>query len=109
MPPVDLQQLQAAIEQRAWPVVAAFVIGLLVWLAKTPALGGVWDRVPKAYRFIIPIALGVLSGASEALLRGTSWPVALIFGLFSGLAPIGGDKVLTQSVPELVSKPDTKT
>jgi hypothetical protein len=91
----DLVKLDAAITTQAWPVVAAILIGLLVRLGKTDWMGNIFGQVPKRYRPLVPMVLGVISGIAQALLTVTNWKLAIFYGIVSGLLPIGGDQVIS--------------
>lgn len=96
----ELEQLRTAMDGRQWPILAALLIGALVRLSKTPAAGEVWQKVPKRYRPIIPAAMGLLSGISEAIIMGTPYGTALAYGILSGLLAIGGDQLITTPIKE---------
>lgn len=92
----DWTFFQQALGERNWPVIAACVILLLVRGAKLPVFGNYWEKIPKKYRPLIPVAMGVLSGVGEAVLSHRPWLPALVFGLFSGLIAIGVDQAVTK-------------
>lgn len=87
---------QTAVGERNWPYIAVCVIFVSVRIAKLPIVGSHWDKIPRQYRPLIPVGLGVLSGVGEALLVHRSWLPALLFGVFSGLMAIGADQALTK-------------
>ena len=83
----DLAPLLDLVSRNTWPAVAVLVITLLARAAKEPAVGSVFARVPREHRPRVIAVLGAISGALEAVVRGTPWGKALVYGLISaGLA-----------------------
>lgn len=82
------------LSRHAWIAAAALVIGLLLRAAKEPTVGSIFARVPRQHRPRVVLALGVLSGVLDAGVRGTSWPVAILFGLCSGALAMAGHGAL---------------
>ena len=91
-----------------WPIVTAIVILALVRFAKTPIAGSVWQKVPAQYRPWIPVALGMLSGAGEAIVSGKPWIPSMFFGLLAGLTTIGVDQAVTKPWNFFTAKAETK-
>lgn len=94
------EQLASLIDRAAWPAVAALVIGLLARAAKEPAVGSLFARIPRQHRPRVVLALGVLAGILDAVVRGTSWPTAIVSGLVSGAVAIAGHGALGGVSPE---------
>lgn len=94
------EQLSSLIDRAAWPAVAALVIGLLARAAKEPAVGSLFARIPRQHRPRVVLALGVLAGILDAVVRGTSWPTAIVSGLVSGAVAIAGHGALGGVSPE---------
>jgi len=92
----DIDTLLNAWSQHNWPIVSAGIILILVYLAKMPIAGKIWDKVPKQYRPLIPVVLSILSGIGEALFRGTPWVAAILYNLIAGLSTIGVDQATTK-------------
>lgn len=92
----DWTAFQTAMGDRNWPYIAACVILLLVRFAKLPLVGAYWDKIPKQYRPLVPVAMGIMSGVGEAVVLHRPWLPALLFGLFSGLTAIGVDQAITK-------------
>lgn len=91
---MDVLELQKAIDTRAWPIVAAIVIGAIVRFSKTEMAGNLFEKVPRHARVYVPLLLGILSGVGEALLQGVPWTTAIFFGVIAGMLPIGGHEVI---------------
>lgn len=91
-----------------WSIVTAIVILALVRFAKTPIAWSVWQKVPTQYRPWIPVLLGVLSGAGEALVEGKPWIPSVLFGLLAGLATIGIDQAVSKPWNFFTAKADAK-
>ena len=53
-------------------------------------MGSVFARIPRQHRPRVVLALGVLAGILDAVVRGTSWPTAVVSGLVSGAVAIAG-------------------
>jgi hypothetical protein len=81
----DINALLVAIQSHQWPVVVGLAILLIVYLARLPVVAAQWARIPAAYRPLVPVALGVLSGVAEALSTSQPWLPALIGGIVSAL------------------------
>lgn len=77
--------LFSAISDHAWGVVTGCVLLLLVYLARLPALATQWQRIPAAYRPLVPIVVGILSGVAEALTTRQSWVAALVTQVLAAL------------------------
>lgn len=92
-----------------WPIVTAIVILALVRFAKTPIVGAVWQKVPTQYRPWIPVVLGMLSGAGEAIVSGKPWIPSVLFGLLAGLTTIGVDQAVTKPWNFFTAKAEAKT
>jgi len=88
--------LQLAMSHK-WVAVSAIAIGALSRAAKagklTPLL-----QVGARYRPLIVIALGVISGALEAMVIGTPWQDALLGGLVAACIAMGGHGVLIEAL-----------
>lgn len=98
-PPLDFDWavLKSAFESSNWLVFSAVLILIGVRVSKLPALGNQWDRIPKRYRPLIPVGLGILSGLCEAIISSKEpWGMALFKGLLSGLLAIGSDQLVTK-------------
>lgn len=90
---MDPKLFLEALKGHTWPIVAAFLVGLIVRYLKSPAFP---LDIPVRYRPLLAVALGVLSGASEAVIAGTPLVDALVGGLFSAGAAIVGHDVLIE-------------
>lgn len=101
----DWATFQKAIGDRNWPLIAACTILALVRLAKLPLAGNYWEKVPKKFRPLIPVVMGVLSGVGESLLMKRPWLPALLFGVFSGLLAIGADQAITKPLTAKPAEP----
>lgn len=105
--PPDVGILVTAIESHAWPVVAGASILIVVYLAKLPALGELWERIPKRYRPLVVALLGVLSGVANALVTRTPWLPALLSNLMAAMVAIGTDQTLTKTLGSTPVAPAT--
>lgn len=92
----DWNFFQKAVGDRNWPYIATCVILLLVRAAKLPVFGNYWEKIPKQYRPLVPVVMGILSGVGEAALSQRSWLPALLYGVFSGLLAVGADQAITK-------------
>lgn len=92
---MDPAQFLAAVRGHAWPIVAAFVVGAIVRLVKSDKVP---VNVPSRWRPLLALALGVLSGAAEAVIAGTQWPDALLGGVISALVASGGHEVIIEAI-----------
>jgi hypothetical protein len=97
---------QKAIGDRNWPYVASCAILLLVRAAKLPIFGNFWEKIPKRFRPLVPVLLGILSGIGEAVLAQRSLVPALIYGVFSGLFAVGADQAITKPLAKATPVPD---
>lgn len=73
-----------------WLAFASLAIAFLARAAKAPAIGSPFARVPVRWRPHVVLALGVLSGVLDAVMRGTPWVRALGLGLVSAAVAIAG-------------------
>lgn len=105
--PPDVGILVTAIQSHAWPVVAGASILILVYLSKLPALGEVWERIPKRYRPLVVAAIGVLSGVANALVTRTPWLPALLSNVMAAMVAIGTDQTLTKPLGSTPAAPST--
>jgi hypothetical protein len=105
--PPDVGILVTAIQSHAWPVVAGASILIVVYLAKLPALGELWERIPKRYRPLVVALLGVLSGVAHALATRTPWLPALLSNLMAAMVAIGTDQTLTKTLGSTPAAPAT--
>lgn len=106
----DWNLFQKAIGDRNWPYIASCVILLIVRAAKLPVFGNYWEKIPKKFRPLVPVVMGVLSGVGEAVLAHRPWLPAVLYGVFSGLLAIGADQAITKplsktSLPTDAPKP----
>lgn len=89
----DTQTLVDALSAKNWYLLAATVIGLIVfaWRRLAP---GLWEKIPNGYRLIPPIALAGLIGFLQAFQAGKTWKYALAqlvgCALWAGLLAMGG-------------------
>lgn len=82
---MDPTLLLSAIQSHAWPAVVGCALVLVVYLARLPALAPQWQRLPAAYRPLVPVLLGVASGVAESLSTHQPWLPALVGGIVSAL------------------------
>jgi hypothetical protein len=104
---VNAQDLIAAIQAHAWPLVAALVIGFLVRIGKDDVSS--LPTIPKRFRPLVALGLGLVSGACDAIVRGTPWKQALGMGLVSSFLAMGGHDVIIEAIrggKEVGAKPD---
>ncbi len=89
------QDIIEAIKAHAWPIVAAVVIGGLVRMVKADTIP---INVPPRWRPVLALGLGLVSGACDAIIRGTAWQEALGMGLLSSFVAMGGHDVLIEAL-----------
>lgn len=80
-----ITSLLAGLQSNTPALVTGSAILLLVLLGRLPLLRAQWERLPAAYRPLVPAVLGILGGVGEALVSGRPWVAALVSGLVSGL------------------------
>lgn len=73
-----------------WAIVASALIYALVAALKSPRVPAPLDRIPAAARPFVALGLGVVSGALDAIARGTPWREALALGVASAAGAIVG-------------------
>lgn len=89
----DINALTDAVNQHAWPIVAALVILFAIYAIKLPAFGSLWSRIPATVQPLIAVGLGIASGVAEAVSQRRPWLPALVSGVIAGLSAIGVDQV----------------
>lgn len=67
----------------------AFLVGLLVWAAKTGRLPYI-ETVPAFWRPILVVVLGQVGGALEAAARGLPWHEGFVRGLVVSVVAVLG-------------------
>jgi hypothetical protein len=82
---MDPNLLLQALTSHAWPAVVGACLVLVVYLARLPGVQPQWQRLPAAYRPLVPVLLGVVSGVAEALSTRQPWLPALVGGVVSAL------------------------
>lgn len=80
-----ITSLLAGLQSNTPALVVGSCILLLVLLGRLPILRAQWERLPAAYRPLVPAVLGLLAGVGEALASGRPWVAALVTGIVSGL------------------------
>lgn len=81
----DIDTLTAAIESHAGLAIFGAVLLIIVSLGQQPAMRAQWERIPAAYRPLVPIVLGLCGGVGEALTTGRPWLPALLRGAMAGM------------------------
>ncbi len=71
-------------------VVAVAFLALLMRLTKWGRFSSLFDSIPRAYRSVVPIVLGLAIGLVEGQIYGTGWAPSLMNGLMIG----GGQQLL---------------
>ncbi len=84
----DLDTLVAAIQSGAVPLAVGLALVLVVRLGRHPLLAPQWERIPAAYRPLVPVALGLLGSVGDALVSGRTWLPAVLYGLASALPAV---------------------
>lgn len=90
-------------QQVGWVAIAAIVVGALVRLAKTDALGDLLAKfglpaIPKKALPWIALALGCASSILDVKLQGTDWPTAVMKGLLAGIGAVAGHQLVIESI-----------
>lgn len=93
---MDTTLIITAIQNHQWAVATGAFILILVYLSKLPAFGSQWERIPKKYRPLVVVGLGVLSGVAQALVARQPWLPALLSNAVAALVAIGTDQAATK-------------
>lgn len=85
----QINALVAAINAHAaWTVVLGLALLVLVQLARMPAVGALWVKVPTIYRPLVPVAIALLSEVGDALSNGTPWLTALLAAIVAAIPAV---------------------
>jgi hypothetical protein len=93
---MDTTLLTSAIQNHQWAVATGAFILIIVYLSKLPAFGAQWNRIPKKYRPLVVVGLGVASGVAQALVARQPWLPALLSNGLAALVAIGADQAATK-------------
>jgi hypothetical protein len=88
--------------------VVGLALVVLVSVGRQPGIRPLWDRLPVAWRPVVPVALGLLAGVGEALATGRPWLVSVLSGLLAGVPALLAalpSQVIHRG-PEIVLVPD---
>jgi uncharacterized membrane protein YebE (DUF533 family) len=90
---MDLDSLLALALEHRWFAVGALVVGALVRLSKTEAMGRMFTDLHPLVKRLVPLALGAALGVLESLASGRPLQEALVKGaiLAGGGAMLGHD------------------
>ena len=94
---MNIDQLIELILAHQWVAAAAVIIGALMRLQKSGRLTLPWT-IPARWRPLAGLALGILSGALEAVVAGTPWDRAIVGGLVSAAVAALGHGVVIEGL-----------
>ena len=94
----DVGELISAVRAGSWIAIAATLITLLVSLFKLPLLGSLVKKIPRRWRFAIPVILGGVAGILANIVGGVSWLEALYVGLFSGPTAVFAHEAVVEAI-----------
>jgi hypothetical protein len=77
--------LITALQSGSPTLIVGAVILTLVALARLPGLAPQWQRIPSAYRPLVPAVVTLLASIGEVLISGRGWLPALVTGIVAGL------------------------
>lgn len=89
-----MDQFLSLLVEHKWVPLAALVVGALVRLLKSDV--PITPTLPPQYRALAALAFGIVSGVLEAIVGGQKTQVAIIGGLISALAAIGGNELVVE-------------
>ena len=78
-----------------WTVVAAMVVYALIRIAKSDKIP---FSIPARLRPWVSIALGIVYGGLQSVIRGTGWGEAFLAAAITGLGPVMGHEFVVESL-----------